>query len=376
MIADALLDEAGEHLFEIGKLIAEKIPRQRAGDGIHLVKVHVFPHHQKIRPHHAAQAEAAVQHPRDALHRFRRDAGKIGGKLGSVFLSPAQVLVAEREKFVLRFRFLAGGNDVLIPALVAGAVDLATALEIFFGDEKIVVGKARLNGGNQPRAVLGDRDADARTLPRGLDDDGIAQPLLDDAQGKRAALAVLLLPDAEIGRRLYPQRLGDELGERLIHEQRGGRGVRRGVGNAVEIEQRGERAVLPAHAVAAVEHAVDLRHRFDLIFMYRTQVLPAKERLFPLLQIPFPTKGRGVGQRRARVKIPRLREVNGKGGVPLGIEQIDRHHARDDGNFVFAGLAAKDDRDVFAHKKTPPPENFSALVFLMRSLFSTRRAGR
>ena len=104
----ALLDEAGEHLFEIGKLIAEKIPRQRAGDGIHLVKVHVFPHHQKIRPHHAAQAEAAVQHPRDALHRFRRGAGKIGGKLGSVFLSPAQVLVAEGEKFVLRFRFLAG----------------------------------------------------------------------------------------------------------------------------------------------------------------------------------------------------------------------------------------------------------------------------
>ena len=71
----------------------------------------------------------------------------------------------------------------------------------------------------------------------------------------------------------------------------------------------------------------------------------------------------GIAQLFARVHFAVLGDIDGMHRVFFGIDEVCRHRAGDDGNFVFAGDPAEDDCHIFAHKKKHLRKIFSLRCF-------------
>ena len=126
------------------------------------------------------------------------------------------------------------------------------ALDLGSGDELLdehllVVPASKRHRRLQLRFVVGLRDPDRRAQPRGLDEDGVAERVLD----------LVAEAQSRVARDRNPAVAQHGLEEVLVHAERGGRDAGADVGHARELQQALDGAVLAERAVQDGQHDVD-----------------------------------------------------------------------------------------------------------------------
>jgi hypothetical protein len=214
---------------------------------------------QEVDAGEALATGEAIGAQRHVLHAGDELGGEVGGDLqgGDVL----EVLVVVVVPFAGGQADLAGAGDdgVLVAVAEDGELDLA-GVDGSLDEELAVVAGGELEGADQLVLVAGLADADGAALVGGLDEAGEAEAgvhVVDDL--------VALVQGAEVGGvELDPRDDGDGgswwcrtcLKRGLVHAQGGGEHAAADVGQAEDLEQALEGAVLAVRAVQDREHEV------------------------------------------------------------------------------------------------------------------------